>query len=276
MPRGIHPVAMRVLRFAATPAPGSRLRRDNFSGAKARAGVFDSWLGGRKVVREGVAGLLYRDGIFQRQLGPGRHRVGRRETLTLVSVAPQLLVLSAQELLSADGFLPRLTAAAVFTVADPHRAVSGFDAGYREMLGLELQIALRSLAAARPAEDLMRISRDALDAELLAAITGPAAELGLAVRSVRLRDVIMPTDLRRLLTGVDKARREGQAALERAHAEQAALRSLANAARMLRNNPELQNLRLIQALAEGKGATVVLGSPTGLVPLRGGSAEPGV
>ena len=69
---------------------------------------------------------------------------------------------------------------------------------------------------------------------------------------------------------MERARREGQATLERAHAEQAALRALANAARMLKNNPELQNLRLIQALSEAKGATVVLGSPTGLVPMPPG------
>ena len=235
--------------------------------------MFGWLLGSHKIVQEGLVGLLYRDGIYQRQLAPGRHRVGARETLTLVTVASQLLVLSGQELLSADGFQPRLTAVATFAVADAHRAVSGYDAGYREMLGLEVQIALRTLAAARPAEDLARAPRETLDAELLGAIAPAAERLGLAVQSVRLRDIILPTDLRRLLTGVEKARREGQAALERAHAEQAALRSLANAARMLRNNPELQNLRLIQALAEGNGATVVLGAPTGLLPLREGSAD---
>ena len=229
--------------------------------------MFDWFLGASSVVREGQVGLVYRDGVYDRELGPGRHRIGMRETLTLVSVAPQLILVSGQEVLSADGFLPRLTAVATFTVTDAHRAVSSHDAGYREMLTLELQIALRTLAAARPAEELVRTPRETLEAALLEAALAPAVALGLSLASVRLRDVILPADLRRLLTGVEKARREGQAALERAHAEQAALRSLANAARMLKNNPELQNLRLIQALAEGKGATVVLGSPTGLVPL---------
>ncbi len=238
--------------------------------------MFDWFLGASSVVREGQVGLVYRDGVYARQLAPGRHRIGMRETLTVVSVAPQLIVVSGQEVLSADGFLPRLTAVATFAVTDAHRAVSGHDAGYREMLTLELQIALRGLAAARPAEDLVRTPRETLEAELMGAVEAAATALGLAVASVRLRDVNLPADLRRLLTAVEKARREGQAALERAHAEQAALRSLANAARMLRNNPELQNLRLIQALAEAKGATVVLGSPTGLLPLRDGpgGAEP--
>ena len=236
--------------------------------------MFDWLLGARNVVREGQVGLIYHDGVYDRQIGPGRHRIGMRETLTLVSVAPQAIVLSGQEVLSADGFQPRLTAVSTFTVIDPHRATSAHDSGYREMLTLDLQIALRTLAAVRPAEDLIKLSRETLDAELVAAMQPSAEALGLAIVWVRLRDVILPTDLRRLLTGVEKARREGQVALERARAEHAALRSLANAARMLRNNPELQNLRLIQALAEGKGATVVLGSPTGLLPLPDRPADP--
>ena len=50
------------------------------------------------------------------------------------------------------------------------------------------------------------------------------------------------------------------AALERARGEHAALRSPANAARLLKDNPDLMNLRLLQALGSGgKGTTLVLG-----------------
>ena len=219
------------------------------------------------MVREGQAGLLYRDGLYERTLAAGRHWVTRRQSLTIVATAEQILEVGAQEVLAADGFLPRVSAVAVFTVADPHRATSA-EASYRELLLIEVQLAIRAMVNARAAEALAKAPRADLDAELLAGVQAAGVAMGLAVASVRVRDVILPPDLRRLLTGVEKARREGLAVLERAHAEQAALRSLANAARMLRNNPELQNLRLIQALAEGKGATVVLGSPTGLVPLR--------
>ena len=230
-------------------------------------------LGAWHVVMEGQAGLLYRDGVFQRVLPPGRHHLSWRETITRQITQPQSLAIGAQEVLSADGFQPRLTAVVNYVVADPHRAAVAQSGGYAGALLTEVQIALRALAAARRAEDLAHTARDVLDAELLAAIRPAGAALGLEVSAARLRDVILPADLRRLLTGVEKARREGQAALERAHAEQAALRALANAARMLRNNPELQNLRLLQALGEGKSATIVLGSPSGLVPLQPGQTD---
>lgn len=240
----------------------------------ATRGSMLQWLvGSWTVVREGQAGLLYEDGVFRQILPPGRHHLTWRETVALVVTLPQSLTVAMQEVLSADGFQPKLSAIVTFTLADPHRAVLARAGSYRDALVEEVQIALRSLAAARSAEALAATARDALNAELLAATQPAGVALGLDVSAVRLRDMVLPGDLRRLLTGVEKARREGQAALERAHAEHAALRALANAARMLRNNPELQNLRLLQALGEGKSASIVLGAPSGLLPLQPGEPD---
>jgi hypothetical protein len=60
--------------------------------------------------------------------------------------------------------------------------------------------------------------------------------------------------------------------LERARGESAALRNLANAARLLDGNPALMNLRMMQALtaAQSAGNTLVLGVPGGFVPLKNG------
>jgi len=82
---------------------------------------------------------------------------------------------------------------------------------------------------------------------------------------------MLPNDLKRAFSEVLKAKQEGQAALERARGESAALRNLANAARVLDGNPALMNLRLMQSLsaARNSGNTFVLGVP-GLVPLKNG------
>ncbi len=71
------------------------------------------------------------------------------------------------------------------------------------------------------------------------------------------------------------SKQEGQAALERARGESAALRNLANASRLLEGNPALMNLRLLQSLsaAQGAGNTLVLGMPGGFVPLKNGNGH---
>jgi regulator of protease activity HflC (stomatin/prohibitin superfamily) len=64
-----------------------------------------------------------------------------------------------------------------------------------------------------------------------------------------------------------KAQKEGQAALERARGETAALRNLANAARIMDDNPNLLQLRALQALSDSPSNTLVLGLPNGPIPI---------
>jgi len=68
---------------------------------------------------------------------------------------------------------------------------------------------------------------------------------------------------------------QGLAALEKARGETAALRNLANAARLVEDNPALMQLRLLQSLGETSGNTVVLGmsAPGGVLPVHGKPAE---
>jgi len=63
-----------------------------------------------------------------------------------------------------------------------------------------------------------------------------------------------------------RARREGLAALERARGETAALRNLANAARMIEQNPHLLQLRTLQVMEHTMGNTYVLGTTPPILP----------
>lgn len=78
---------------------------------------------------------------------------------------------------------------------------------------------------------------------------------GLKVLTVEIKDLMLPADLKKVYADVVKARKEGQAALERARGEAATLRNLANTARMMEKNPELLKLRLIQTMESTQGNT---------------------
>lgn len=119
-------------------------------------------------------------------------------------------------------------------------------------------------------EDLLRDRKSAGDevAVRLSEHMKNCEILGATVDTVQL-----PPETRRLFIEVEKARLEGLAALERARGEHAALRALGNAARLLKDNPELVNLRLLQTIGSGKGATVVLGQ--GALP-AGNAAGPDI
>ncbi|HVK59246.1 MAG TPA: hypothetical protein VM735_10725, partial [Candidatus Kapabacteria bacterium] len=83
-----------------------------------------------------------------------------------------------------------------------------------------------------------------------------------------VKDVMFPGEIKKFFGEVLKAKQEALAALERARGESAALRNLANAARLLENNPALQNLRLLQTVQTTNGNTFVVRLPNGFMPLR--------
>jgi regulator of protease activity HflC (stomatin/prohibitin superfamily) len=221
-------------------------------------------------VAEGLAGLLYRDGKFIERLGVGRHvRWGRRFALTTVDLRRTQVAIAGQEVLTVDNVGLKLTLAVTYQVTDPALAAHTTQSWYADLYHLA-QLALRAEVAAVPVETLLG-ARLNLGPRLLARLQPEAARLGLAVHAAEVKDVMFPAELKRAFADVLKAKQEGQAALERARGESAALRNLANAARLLDGNPALQNLRLLQSLtgAQAAGSTLVLGLPGGFVPLKG-------
>ncbi len=208
------------------------------------------------VVQEWERVLLYRDGRFEEVLGAGRHRRSRRRrTRVRVLVRPRLLVVPSQEVLTADGLSVKVSLTAAVRTADPRRwyeAVEQSDG----FVYAALQIGLREAVGARRLDELLA-ARGSLPDDVLAGVSGAADAVGVAIDSLSLRDVMVPAELRRAAADVAVARAQGQAALERARSEVAATRALANAARMVAEQPALLQLRTLQAVEAG-GATVVL------------------
>ncbi len=158
-------------------------------------------------------------------------------------------------------------------VVDPARAAHEVQ-DWNSHLYNAVQIALRSVIATLPAEALLG-SRLNIGQQLIEIVRLQAEKIGVAVHAIEIKDVMLPGELKRAFAEVLKARQEAQAAQERARGESAALRNLANAARLLENNPALHNLRLMQSIstAGASGNTLVMGVPTGFVPLKNGATR---
>jgi regulator of protease activity HflC (stomatin/prohibitin superfamily) len=236
--------------------------------------VVASWRKAEVEVQVYEAGLLIDAGRVMRRLEPGRYSTWlTRRRIERYDLREQSMTVAGQEMLSADRMSVRASLIVRFAIASAE--VFRSTALQPSMRVYEAaQIALRARVAARTLEQLLE-DRGGLTEGLLAELEPVAASVGLKASAVELRDLTPSGPARQVWADVWRAQREGQAALERARGEQAALRSLANAARMLKGNPELMNLRLLQALggAPGKPApTVVLGSTAGLLPVSSGAA----
>jgi regulator of protease activity HflC (stomatin/prohibitin superfamily) len=217
----------------------------------------------RILVTEHYHVVRLRNGVADRVLPPGRHWMRRSsDRLWMEAATPQVLVVPSQEVLTADGVTVRATVSYVAAVIDPMMTMKSGD--WRSRLHLEIQLALRAGITAAPLEELVA-SRSALDVPILEAVGSTAAELGVEVEKLAIRDLVVPGEQRKLLAEVVAARLAGQASLERARAETAALRNLANAASMVRDNPALFQLRLLQEISASSGNTFVVGTET--IPL---------
>ncbi len=222
-----------------------------------------------------AVGLLYRDGRFVRELPPGRYArfdLGKRTRVVKVSSAELPTQLPEITVISKDQFSFRVSLAPVLRIAEPRAFVESqpvleaqglmqftpLIATHPTLNTLASAAALQAAGAHTLAELLAepRLIIEAVQLRLAEAIAGAMVE------RLLLTAINLPPETRKMFTDVERARVEGQAALERARGEQAALRALANAARLITDNPALANLRLLQAIESSKGSTtVILGNP---------------
>lgn len=115
-------------------------------------------------------------------------------------------------------------------------------------------------------------SRGELSTRLMADVEPAARALGLELRSISIKDIMFAGTPKEAFSQTARARQEARAALARARGESAALRNLANAARLFGNNPNLFQLRVLQAMSEGSRIVVHVTPPD--VGARAGAAEP--
>jgi regulator of protease activity HflC (stomatin/prohibitin superfamily) len=127
-------------------------------------------------------------------------------------------------------------------------------------------MALREIVGKEKIDAILE-NRSGIGTKLMDLTSKKASEFGLKLISADVKDMMLPGEMKKAFTQLVKAQKEGQAALERARGETAALRSLANAARMMDDNPNLLQLRALQALEGSSGNTLVLGFPNGTVPI---------
>ncbi len=202
--------------------------------------------------------LEYRRGRLSRTLTPGQYRRRRTATHTWLDMRARVISVAPQEILTAEGVSVRVTVALRATITDPVAFVEQSNDPWSAIY-LSAQVALRDACASVSLESLMARG-DAVDmGVVLAAARTVGATVGVTVAEALLKDVIVPSEIRSAATELISAKARGLAKLETARAETAALRSLANAGRVLDAHPALAQLRLVQEAPYGTRLVLSVG-----------------
>lgn len=131
----------------------------------------------------------------------------------------------------------------------------------RQALYREAQLALRAVIGARELDSFLT-SKDGVAKELEELLRPRTIVLGFELIAVGIRDVILPGEMKTLLNRVTEAKKAAEANLILRREETAAMRSQANTAKLLDENPTLMRLReleILEKVAASSKLNVVLG-----------------
>lgn len=211
----------------------------------------------------GHVGVWFRDGSFVETLPAGRHAFWKNlAEVKLVSIDTRELIVdvAGQEIMTADKVTLRLNALVTYRVVDARLSLGVVDDA-RQALYRETQLVLRALVGARELDGFLA-DKDGVVQELEAGVRRRVAALGLEVVTVGIRDIILPGEMKDLLNKVTEAKKAAEANLIVRREETAAMRSQANTAKLLQDNPTLMRLRELEVLekvAANAKLSVVLG-----------------
>lgn len=229
-------------------------------------------------VEEFERGLLYRDGRFERVLGPGRYRTWNvpflHVRITKVDLRRRAVAIHGQEVMTQDKVSLRMNVVGQFQVVDPVKAVHAV-ADLQDQLYTDLQLALRDLIGGVTLDALLA-DKGAVARALLETVRAKAVVYGVDLLDAGLKDLILPGEMKTIFNQVLTAQKAAEASLIQRREEVAATRSLANTAAMLEKNPtllRLKELEVLERIMQGRGNTVVFGLPTNALDLVARSSQ---
>lgn len=214
------------------------------------------------VARDHV-GVLFVEGRFVETLGPGEYAFWKGPAdarIAEVDLRETMVDIGGQDIMTADKVTLRLNAVVTYQVVDARKAVTQTD-DVRQALYREAQLVLRAVVGAREL-DAFLTDKDVVSREIDEALGRRAAELGLRVASTGIRDVILPGEMKDLMNKVTEAKKAAEANLIARREETAAIRSQANTAKLLQDNPTLMRLReleVLEKIALANKLNIVLG-----------------
>jgi regulator of protease activity HflC (stomatin/prohibitin superfamily) len=200
-------------------------------------------------VPDNHVGLLIVDGELVQSLKPGQYaywKFNRNVKVEQVELRMQAMEVQGQEILTKDKVSLRVNLAAQYQITAPVIARSKL-VNIADYIYRELQFALRQAVGTRTL-DMLLGDKDELDKVIFTAVKGKVVEFGIDVRSVGIKDVILPGDMKDILNQVVQAEKVAQANIIKRREETAATRSLLNTARLMDDNPTLMRLKELEVL----------------------------
>ncbi|OJH41667.1 membrane protease subunit, stomatin/prohibitin [Cystobacter ferrugineus] len=173
-----------------------------------------------------------------------------------------------QQVITRDNVPVQVDGVIFFLVQDPQRAVVTVQ-DYRHAISQYAQASLRDVIGSMTLDELLS-ERDQIQARIAQVVEERSRAWGIHVDSIRLLDINMPEDLKRMMSRQASAEREKRATITKAEGDREAAVNLAAAATTMAQSPGAMQLRTLQSI-DGLGSspsnTVLLAVPVEVLEL---------
>jgi regulator of protease activity HflC (stomatin/prohibitin superfamily) len=222
-----------------------------------------------KVANQWERGLVLRLGEFQSIRGPGLFFVVPIvDRVRMVDTRVLAIDIPRQEVITKDNVPVSINGALFFRVTSVEDAVMKIQ-DYVYGISLLAQTALRDVVGGMVLDELLS-ERERIGKLVEQAVESESNAWGLHVTGIRLMDIDMPEDLKRIMSRQAGAEREKRATITKAEGDRLAAENLAAAAATMLASPGAMQLRTLQTL-DGLGPTasntVVIAIPVEVLQL---------
>jgi regulator of protease activity HflC (stomatin/prohibitin superfamily) len=207
--------------------------------------------------------VVFRLGKFKDVRGPGLFLiVPVIDQLKMIDTRVLAVTIPKQQVITRDNVPVTIDGVLFFRVADAAEAVIRVQ-DYRDVIAQYAQTSLRDVIGQMTLDQLLT-DREPIARAIEAHIEKDTKSWGLEVIGLRIQDVTMPEELKKMMSRQASAEREKRATITKAEGDREAAANLAAAARTMGESPgamQLRTLQTIDGLGPGASNTVVLAVP---------------
>ncbi len=216
-----------------------------------------------KVAAEWEKGLVFRLGKYHAQRGPGVFAIiPFFDSVKMVDTRIRTLEIPHRQAITMDNVPVRIDGVIFMRVEDPASAVITVQ-NYEEAVQEYAQSAMRDIVGSTTLDDLL-VEREALGRKVEEMVETEIDGWGIEVAGIRIQDIELPEDLKRVMARQASAEREKRATITKAEGDREAADNLAIAAQKMASSPgalQLRTLQTLDGLGPSSSNTVVIALP---------------
>lgn len=216
-----------------------------------------------RVVQQYQTGVVFSLGKLDRTLGPGLNFIFPVvEAVKVIDMRVLTIDIPSQQAITKDNVPVTINGVLYFKVLDASKAIINVQ-DYEYAVSQYAQTALRDVIGQMTLDEVLA-ERQQVGDQIEKIVDRESGAWGIKVTNIKMQDIDMPEDLKRLMSRQASSEREKRATIIKAEGDRIAAENLSKAAEIMAKSTgamQLRTLQTIDGLGPTASNTVVIGLP---------------